>query len=39
MLDGIARNKLDKKPETLDRYSLPHIFLENTTDKLRLDFI
>ena len=39
VLDGIAGNQLEKKTETIDRSSLPRIFLENTIDKLRLDFV
>ena len=39
ILYGIAGSKLERKTYTIDRCSPPHIFLENTTDKLRLDFV
>ena len=32
ILYGIAGSKLEKIAETIDRFSPPHIFLENTTD-------
>ena len=35
----IAGSKLEKKTETIDRCSLPHVFLKNTTDKLQLNFV
>ena len=41
-LNTFIKTKLEvnwrKKLKTIDRCRSPHIFLENTTDKLRLDF-
>ena len=39
MLDGTPGTKLEKKNETVDRCSLPNIFLENPIDKLCLEFV
>lgn len=39
ILDSIAGNKLVKKTSALDRFSLPHIILADTTDNLRLRFV
>ena len=39
ILYGKDGSKLKKETQTIDKCSPPHIFLENTADKSRLDFV